>query len=296
MRHLTIALVITLTLSGSLACQTTDRAGTDLPVIYTTFPIVETIVREVTGPAVEVRRLIDAGKSPHSYEPRPSDIREAHRASAIFYAGENLDAWATEMSDVRKVSLLGLLPDSLKFFPFPASNVPDPHFWMDPLALRAVAEALPEVICQVLPPGSDCTGFDERAAGFAQELMLLDAEIETRVAELRPKVRLVLSTPFMRYFTRRYDLEVAATLGKGEGVDPGPSRLAALARELDAVPERTLLVVYEARESRTAARTVAELLGARLVPVDPIGGAEGRDSYRQMMMFNMRQLLGEGSE
>ena len=62
-----------------------------------TIPPLAAILSEVAGTRMEVTTLLAAGASPHTYEPRPSDVVAAEQALCLFYAHESIDGWAAAL-------------------------------------------------------------------------------------------------------------------------------------------------------------------------------------------------------
>ncbi|MBT8399494.1 MAG: metal ABC transporter substrate-binding protein [Rhodothermia bacterium] len=269
-------------------CQKPDPRAAGAPIIYTTLPVVQYVVEDIVSPHVEVRRLLDPGSSPHSYEPVPSDARSALDAVLIVYASRNLDRWAARLAIVESLELLSLVPDSLRYYTDSAAEDVDPHFWLDPLALRAAVERLPSAICPILP--EQCSRFTAAADSLAEELIHLDSTISDRLKQTPPSA-LVLATPFFGYFARRYDLEIAASLGRGGAVDSSPRQIANVVQRLEASRQPIAGVVTEANESQAASQMVADMLKTRVILIDPVGGSAGRQSYNDLMHYNLQQLL-----
>ncbi len=249
------------------------------------------MVQEVVSPSVEVRRLLHPGSSPHSYEPTPSDARLAQDAILVVYASRGLDRWAARLSNAESLELLDLVPDSLRYYPDSASTA-DPHFWLDPIALRAAVGKLPIVLCRILPEG--CSRFTAAADSLNDELTHLDQVIRSQLKVAEPKT-LVLATPFFGYFAKRYDMSIVATLGRGDAVDSGPRQIAKVVQQVQASRTPLSGIVSEANQSQAAVRMVAEMLNTQVILIDPIGGPEGRETYDELMRYNLRQLLGEPS-
>ncbi len=273
-----------------LGCQKPDSDEDRRPIIYTTLPVIQYVVEDIVSPSVEVRRLLDPGSSPHSYEPVPSDARAALDAVLVVYASRHLDRWATRLANVESLELLSLVPDSLRYYPWSAPESPDPHFWLDPVALRAAVARLPSALCPILP--ERCSRFSAAADSLMGELSRLDSTIGHRLRQNAPKT-LVLATPFFGYFARRYDFQVAAILGRSGAVDSSPRQITDAVHRLESSRTQIAGVVTEANESQAASRMVAEMLKTRVIMIDPVGGSTGRQSYDELMRYNLQQLLGD---
>lgn len=82
--------------------QGQGRAGA-IVVIATISPIAD-IVRQVGGERVAVHNLLPAGASPHTFEPRASDVRRIAEADLIVTVGAGLDAWVDRLLTAAQVA------------------------------------------------------------------------------------------------------------------------------------------------------------------------------------------------
>ena len=138
-----VALVSAIALSVA-GCQN-GNGSSDGRVVYTTSSVFASIVSELAGSTFEVRNVLPAGSSPHAFEPRPSDARAITSARLLIYGASNLDEWVVRRTDVPRTSLMSLLPDSMAL-PHGSEN-PNPHFWLDPLAVKALVGPLADLLC-----------------------------------------------------------------------------------------------------------------------------------------------------
>ena len=83
--------------------QPVDLADGDLLNVVATSNIVADIVAHVGGELIQLTNLLPVGADPHSYEPKPADLRALHDADVIFINGLGLEAtMATVLEEPRK--------------------------------------------------------------------------------------------------------------------------------------------------------------------------------------------------
>ncbi len=100
---------------------------------------------------------------------------------------------------------------------------------------------------------------------------------------------LVVSHPFLDYFTKRYGLRVA-NISTGSGnLEPSARDLARLIESVSR--DGYGAVVTERSEPSPAARTVAEAAGLKLISVDPLGGDPEATSYERIVSRLAAALL-----
>ena len=154
----------------------------------------------------------------------------------------------------------------------------DPHIWVDPVAMTAVARALGSVL-------EDELGLDlgDRTAEVADGLDTLDREIRARVDLLPPgRRKLVTGHESLGYFADRYGFTVIAAVvpGTSSQAETSAAQLAALR---DAVRAAGVGVIFtEVGTPPAVAATVARETGARLVEV-PTHTLPADNTYRSFV-------------
>ena len=296
MRPSVLLLVLSVLLWGS--------ASGEAPVRYiaTVAPIADLLARVTEGRA-EVIRLLPSGASPHTYEPRPSDIRSAEGAAAIVYVDRLLDGWAANLPGPRRLRVLGLVPDSL-LLPLPADVLPghdhdhgarggggderdstgaDPHFWLDPVAVAATIPVLAESLAAFDPEGAEV--YRRNGARVAASVDSLHRRIEATLEPFRGRV-VLLSHPFNRYFLSRYGIREAGVIEIVPGKEPTAKELV---RVIRAVRQSGADAIFALPQlSREPARAVEEATGIPVVLLDPLGGAPGLDTYEEILLAMTR--------
>lgn len=267
-----------------------ERGGTervdDSPGYVTTIPPFEAILGPVIGQRGTVKSLLPPGSSPHTYEVRPSDARLAGESTALFYGAPDLDEWVTELDVPARIALLDFVPDSL-LLTLPGGGDAhhpsgiDPHFWMDPVAVRAVIPALADTLCGIDPPG--CRDYRSNAQRFSARLDSLDSYIRT-VLEPAAGSSVLLAQPFFLYFANRYGIALAGIVEPIPGKEPSPRYL----QELVAVAKsrRARAIFTQSQLPSRSAQAVAEGAGVPLFQLDPLGGGAGRTAYVDLLRYN----------
>lgn len=233
------------------------------------------IVAPVIGSEVHV--LLSSGTSPHTYDPRPSDVRLVASSSVLFFGSDDLDAWAAGFDAEAKIAMLGLVPDSMLYVG--RRNHVDPHFWMDPLTVKSLLPALADTLCFL--EASRCESYRLEAAAFADHLSAVHDSVSVLIEAAAGK-RVMLAHPFLDYFARRYDLHVAGIVEEIRGSEPTPSDMM---RMIELAERASAEVIFTSPQHPSqAAEAVAEAANLKLVELDPIGG--GSNGYAELLYFN----------
>jgi zinc transport system substrate-binding protein len=270
----------------------------------TTIPPLGMMLRPVAGERAEVDVLLGPGDSPHTYDPRPSDVQSAEGSLLLAYAHPHLDGWAASLPAPRRLQLVPLVPEGFQL-DMPEGHHEaehargehasdrhgvrdvDPHVWGDPKAVIALLPALSDTLCSVDPEG--CSVYRANADTFSTDLAALDARLQAMLRPVEGR-RAMLSQPFFRYFLRRYGVELVSTVEPLPAKEPSPRQIQSLAEQ--AAASGVDVIFTQAQLPDRAARVVAETAGVPVHALDPIGGVDGRRTYEDLLLYNAQEVMG----
>lgn len=299
-----IELLLTFILIGS-------QPKTDVPQVAVTIAPLATIVNEVVKGRGEVLTLLPAGASPHTYEARPSDAKKLAGAKAFFYVAHSLDGWAANLPSRRKQAVLELLPPGLQLKALIHGHAHDrrenahhsedhgpgepkamdavavdPHFWTDPLAVKAVLPGIAETMCAVDPEA--CPTYRKNVQGFSEKLDALHGEMDMMFKSSFGKP-VLFSHPFFLYFLKRYGFNNVEILVKAPGSEPSPKDVA---KAIAYTKDNNIRTVFALKQlSKKPAELIVESAGIKMMVLDPIGLGESGSSYFDLIRRNAGVLL-----
>jgi zinc transport system substrate-binding protein len=281
---------------------TTDAAnggnghgGLDLVASF--YPLQWT-ARQVAGPGAQVGSLTKPGAEPHDLELTPQDVAKVSDADLVIYLKGFQpavdDAVGQEAGD-RGFDVSRAADLSLTYTPIEEgepntkeSGATDPHFWLDPTRLAAVADALATKLGKLDP--AHATRYQANADALTARLDQLDRDFKAGLADCANK-DLVTSHNAFGYLAQRYGLTQVGITGLTPDEEPRPGDLAAVAQFVRTHQVRT--IYYETLVGPAIARTVAKETGARTAVLDPIEGltrdSQGR-TYLQVMRSNLANI------
>jgi zinc transport system substrate-binding protein len=126
--------------------------------------------------------------------------------------------------------------------------------------------------------------YKQNASMFKKKLLQLDKEIFEKLKSFRIK-EYVTFHPAWNYFSKRYGLKIAGVIEESPGKEPGPKHIAKIIREITRIGSRVVFV--EPQFNPKIAEAVAKESGARVLFLDPIGGLKGRETYIDMIRYNI---------
>jgi zinc transport system substrate-binding protein len=279
-------------LTMTTACSSSGGPETAEPlVVVTIFPVAD-LVASVGARAIRVETLLPPGASPATWEATPRQLRAMASAEGTVTVGGGLDGWVEDLSEVGKaphrlrITQGVALRDVAHGHGEPQTG--DPHIWLDPVLVRdTVLPRIVDFLAEIAP--SEASAMRYRASLLADSLTVLDQEIRDLLSEATRR-EFVATHDAWAYFCDRYELESLGSLYERPGHEPSARGLADL---IEAARGANLTAVLtEPQLAATAARALAQELGAEIVVVDPLGGPglEGREGYMDMMRFNARSF------
>lgn len=290
-------------------CTTAAAEGEDRLQVLASFYPLQYVVEQVGGDLVDVRSLTPPGAEPHDVELSPRQVRAVGDADlVVFLSGFQpavddavgarrpthlLDAATTaEVAEHLGTAAAGDEPADEDDHDDEATDdghghdAEDPHFWLDPTLLAAVAGDVAAAMAEADPDHADeyATG----AAALQTDLAALDTDFAEGLAECERDVIVTAHTAF-GYLTERYGLEQVGISGLEPESEPSPARL----REIrDVVEQHDVTTVFtESLVNPKVAETLAADLGLATAVLDPVESqVDEATDYRGAMEQNLTAL------
>jgi zinc transport system substrate-binding protein len=286
---------------------TTGSGGGDgdgLTVVAGFYPL-EWAAQRVGGDRVDVSSLTPPGAEAHDLELAPQDVAAVADADLLVY----LDGFQPALDEAARNEAADTAWDAGRAADLvPTAEEPahegetaaeheehasedgalDPHFWLDPVRLASVGDALADRLGEADPDGA--ATYEQNAAALRADLEALDAEMRAGLADCAVDT-LVTGHDAFGYLGDRYGLEVVGISGLSPSAEPSPATQARIA---ELVRERGVTTVYtETLVDPAVAETVASEAGARTAVLDPIEGltdeSAGSD-YLEVMRADLATL------
>lgn len=231
-------------------------------------------VERVGGDRVTVTVMVPSGSDPHTYEPRPGQMRGLSAADLYLTIGEGFEqAW---MARFRAVNADMLVVDTfagIERYPAedaahtgadePDERTLDPHIWVSPRLVKIQAQATHDALVALDPAHAETYGINLSA--FIADIDALDAEIRSAL-EGQDRRRFIVFHPSWGYFARDYGLEqIPVEIG---GQEPSAAELASLITL--AHDEGIRVILAQPEFSTQAAETIAREIGGEVLLVSPL--------------------------
>lgn len=258
------------------------------------------IMQEIVGPKIQLECITKPGDSPHTYSPKPTDAAKAANATIFLFTSESLDAWTGNLITKKNIEVLNLVPidfrlsncETCSHHENEANNAHkhgvsdfDPHFWTDPLTVKAMLPNLVDTLSKLMPEYAQT--FKANADLFAKRLELLNKQISQILSDKQGK-SVFMFHPSFKYFINRYGLVYGGSIEVSPGKQPSPNYLKQLSDKIKST--NTKAIFSEPQLSEISAKAIAENTGTLLFVLDPLGGEQGRTKYSDLLLFNAKIL------
>ena len=273
-----------------------ESAG-GLAVAASFYPL-QWLTVQLGGDRVTVSSLTGSGVEPHDLELTPRDVATLGQADLVVYLSgfqPAVDEAVEQQSAETPFDAAESAQLTLTYTPIEEgeeesaeAGAVDPHFWLDPMRLADVGDALAARLGEV-DPNSAAT-FTTNARAVRAELATLDRELTEGLASCA-KREVVTSHNAFGYLAEAYDLTQVGITGLTPEAEPSPGELSAVTEFVRANGVTT--IYYETLVSPDIAATVARETGAQTQVLDPLEGltdaSQGAD-YLEVMRSNLGNL------
>lgn len=247
----------------------------------------QTFLKAIGGDKVNVSLMVQPGSSPHTYEPKPSQMKDISKADVYFSIGvEFEEAWLPRFasqnkkmkiidlgSGIKKIAMVGHHHHDEESKPSMKKEVKhehehedglDPHIWTSVGNIKIIAKNIYNNLVAL-----DKTNEKYYKANYDALIAKLgntDRSIKEILKNTKPKSKFMVFHPAWGYFAKEYNLEQLAI--EAGGKNPTPKQIAFLIAE---AKEEKVKAVFTAPEfSEKVASQIAKEVGVPVIKVSPL--------------------------
>jgi len=233
-------------------------------------------VERIGGDLVRVNVMVEPGASPHSYEPKPDQMRALSESAAYFSIGvEFEDAWLDRIAASNDNMLLVNTIANIQRVEMVAHEHEDdtahdgeeveldPHVWTSPELVKTMSQTIYETLVELDP--SHEAAYSANLKLFLQDIDALQAQIKESLTGLKSSKFMVFH-PSWGYFAREFGLEqISIEVG---GQEPSAQELAGL---IDQAKADNIKVVFAQPEFNTkSAEVIANEIGGKVLLISAL--------------------------
>lgn len=277
MRRPLVAILLFATLLAACGEADPEEDTSRRSVVAAFYPLAF-VATQVAGDKADVSTVTPPGVEPHGLELTASQVRRISEADLLVYLGrgfqpeiEKLVPEVERTLNVRTVA--------------PGDDRTDPHIWLDPVLMAAMADAVADALSQVDPRNAE--DYRENAADLVARINDLDDDFVNGLSRCDRR-EIVTTHEAFGHLAARFNLTQIGIAGIEPEQEPSARRLDEVTR---LVRERGVTTIFfERLLPEDIAETVAAETGAETALLDPLESPPRTGDYLSAMRANLEAL------
>ena len=294
-----LVLIVVALMPGGCSPRATPEATDKLNATVSILPQ-RYFVERIGGDHVKVNVMVGPGADPHTYEPKPEQLKALSNAAAYFSIGVDFEnAWLARISAVNSEMWMVDTAQGIERMPMVArhheqeaeepgheeeSENPDPHIWTSPRLVKIQSQTICDALVRIDPEHK--VAYQANLQSFLQDIDELDADIREMLDGMENR-RFLVFHPAWGYLARDYGLEmVPVEIG---GQEPSAAELTML---ITVAKEAGIRVIFAQPEFSTRdAEAIAREIGGEVLLISALA-PEWLDNLRRVAE-TFRKVLGQ---
>jgi len=257
----------------------------------------KTFVNKIAKERVDVTLMVAPGSSPHSYEPKSSQMVALSKADIYFSIGvEFEDVWLDKFTSQNPHLRFVNISDGVAKIVMGGQHQHeddkhnaekhqhdglDPHTWTSPENVAIMAHAIYKALVEIDP--ADEPFFKKNLDDFIKEIKNTDAQIKKLLKEVEPKSKFMVFHPSWGYFANAYGLTQVSV--EVEGKSPKPKEIIRIIEE--AKEEKVKVIFTQPEFSDKSARIIAKEAKVEVKKISPLSAEWSQN------LINMAEAIAE---
>ncbi|MBU0710466.1 zinc ABC transporter substrate-binding protein [bacterium] len=223
-------------------------------------------IREIGGEKVTVDVMIPPGAFPHSYEPKPAQLRQLKNTDVFVKVGTPVEFEVNWMDKLIQINPhMQIIDASPGIDLIGSEDHIDPHIWLSPKNAKIMVQSITRGL--ILADSVNSHFYQNNQENYLDKLDQLDNQISALFAH-KTKSDFIVLHPSWSYFTRDYGLNQIGI--EHEGKEPSARHLQLL---IDEANQKEIAVVFIApQDNPKNAFTLANEISANIQTIDPLDG------------------------
>ena len=228
----------------------------------------QTFVKAIGGDKVNISVMVLPGNSPHTYEPKPSQMKDI----GVEFENVWLDKFKNLNQNMQVIDLtVGVTKLSMASHDQhhedehrKETKSTDPHIWTSPDNVMIIAKNIYNALSKSDPANEDY--YKQNYDKFIAVITETDSQIRSILSHKPEGTKFMVFHPSWGYFAKAYNLEQLAV--EIEGKSPKPKELINLIKE--ARKEKISAIFTQPEFSDSIANVMANELNIKVVKVSPL--------------------------
>jgi zinc transport system substrate-binding protein len=237
----------------------------------------QTFLKDIGGDKVNIALMVQPGNSPHTYEPKPSQMMAVAKADIYFSIDVEFEhVWLPKFQSLNnKMQIIDIAEGIEKMHMAQAHHEhevhgthehkgEDPHIWTAPSNVKIIARNIYNALAKV--DSTNAPYYKKNLDTFLASVKKRDQEIKKILSSLKGSRTFMVFHPSWGYFAKAYNLEQIAV--EVEGKSPKPRELVTLIKE--AKEEKVNAIFTQPEFSDSSAKIIANELHIPVVKISPM--------------------------
>ena len=248
-------LVIVLLFLGSFLYANVNVVVSILPQV--------SITKAIGQDKVNVEVMVKPGNSPHTYEPKPSQMKAITSADLYFSIDVEFEkSWLPKFINQNKIMQVINISQGVEKYKI--HNTIDPHIWTTPQNIKILATNIYKSLVEF-----DSKNKDYYRSNYEKLLLKIentDIKIKNILSSIPPKTKFMVFHPSWGYFAKQYNLiQLPIEI---DGKSPKPRELIYIIKK---AKKENIKAIFTAPEfSLKASNQIAKELNIKVIQVSPL--------------------------
>ena len=235
----------------------------------------QTFLKAIGGEKVNITLMAQAGDSPHTYEPKPSQMLSVAKADLYLAIDVEFEqVWLPKFQSLNNKMLVADIAEGVKKVAMShhahtshdahEHEGQDPHIWTSPANVKTIAQNIYKALVKVDKDNEYY--YQHNLDTFLKQVEKTDSQIKEILSTLKGCHTFMVFHPSWGYFAKAYGLRQIAV--EVEGKSPKPRELVMLLKE--AKEEKVTAIFTQPEFSDSSAQILAKELHIPVIKVSPL--------------------------
>lgn len=280
-----IASIMLIGCGSSSNTNTTNEENKDkVNIMVSVYPLKE-FADKIAGDKAEISCMVPENMEPHDYEPKTKDFEALTKSDAFIYNGLGLETWVDSVNSAIGDKDIRIVDSSDGVDVRKEGDSIDPHSWLSLKEAQKQAENIKDTLVEIDEKNKDY--YQENYDVFVSELESLYNEYKEKFDGLSHK-DFVTGHAAFGYLCRDFGLNQKSVENLFAEGEPTPRQLQELV--MFCKDNNIKTVFSESLASPKVSETLANEVGAQVVPILTLESSEDDKSYIEAMKYNLEEI------
>ncbi|RUM71537.1 MAG: zinc ABC transporter substrate-binding protein [Sulfurovum sp.] len=253
----------------------------------------QTFVKAIGGDKVDISVMVQAGDSPHTYEPKPSQMISMSQANLYFAIGVEFEkVWLPKFQDLSPNMHIVHLDNPIKKISIQQTKTTnrqhkhheeeDPHIWTSPENVKIIAQNIYDTLAKY--DAKNTSYYQKNLHTFLASITDTDTHIKQLLKQHTKNHTFMVFHPSWGYYAKAYHLKQIVI--EVEGKSPKPKALVHLIQEAKA--QNVKVIFTQLEFSDQAAKIIANELNISVIKVSPMAA-----NWSKNLIFITKSIVGD---